>query len=87
MLRAHGSQITADILRDAIAVLSSLGDVASVLDLADALPQHRGYTLMIACLLDWDGHIRLDRREFFTADIQFENYLSSSPDGGEAAAP
>ena len=79
MFRSLGANIGDEMLQAAMHRLLDLDEVLSVRDLADALPAYRNSMLMIACALDRAGHIRLDREDFFSPDVEFENYLSSRP--------
>lgn len=78
MFRALGANIPEPTLEYVFYRLHQLDEVLSVRDLAEAIPQHRNSMLMIACLLDRSGFIRLDRKDFFCPDTEFENYLGSS---------
>lgn|GEM_PF-6846538 len=77
MFRALGSHIGEQAIADVFQQLHHFDEIGSVSDPADALPQYRNVMLMIACMLDRAGYIRLDREEFFHPGVEFENYLSS----------
>jgi hypothetical protein len=78
MFRALASNIGDDVLDAVRYVLHDMEEVLSVRDLADAVPALRSSMLLVACLLDRCGDIRLDRRNFFGTECEFENYLSSA---------
>jgi hypothetical protein len=78
MDRALGANVSDDIVADVLPVLRALPDISDVRTVADLIPKHRSYMLMVICVLDRAGALRLDRANFFTPDAEFENYLAGS---------
>ena len=73
MFRAHGSNITEEIIEEGFGALRCLPAEATVRELATAMPRFGRAALMVACILDRRGYIRLDRRDFFSPRCKFVN--------------
>lgn len=60
---------------DARVVLRSMPPVCTIQDLCDHLPAFADSIILLACVLDRQGHLRLDRGSFFRHACRFENMV------------
>lgn len=67
-----------DWVAEAVAGLRGLPRHLTVEVLANVVPKLRDSAVNVACVLDRQGYIRLDRTDFFTIRCAFENRLSRS---------
>lgn len=60
-------------IAEAVVALRRMPPVATVADLSACLPEFADSIIMLACVLDRRGYLRLDREAFFRHDCRFEN--------------